>query len=104
MRGVNAGEHRYVSRKTRLRNRETVAATLPEIGRLRTEITLLGLSVSVITFSVASIKYLIRDNGIIGVDNIFAAGQLVPLLVGVFGLANSVASLFMDRRVLKPRC
>jgi len=82
---------------------EKAAAMPPDKGRPRTEVTLLGLSVSVIVFSVASIKFLIRDNGIIGVDDIFTAGQLVPLLVGVFRLANSVASLFVDRRVFKPR-
>lgn len=77
---------------------------MAEVVRPRTEISLLGLSVSVIVFSVVSIEYLIRDNNIVGVDDIFAAGQLVPLVVGIFGLANSSASLFVGSRLLRPRC
>ncbi|KAH8911746.1 hypothetical protein BR93DRAFT_12796 [Coniochaeta sp. PMI_546] len=72
--------------------------------RPKTEVSLLVLSVFVIIFSIVSVEKLIQDNRVVGVDAAFQAGQLIPLLVGVIGLFNTLLSILVRKSVFKPRC
>ena len=79
-------------------------ATKGESQRPETEIMLVVLSVGIIGLSVASIEYLIPANWLVGVNDIFAVGQIIPLLVGVMGLATTLVSIFWEGRIMEPRC
>lgn len=73
-------------------------------GRPQTEASLLALSVFVIVFSIVSAEDLIRRNHVEDVNDLFDAGQLVPLLVGAMGLFNTVVSILANRSMFRPRC
>lgn len=95
--GVVSGRSRNV--RTAKENGESISPQRP-----KTEVVLLALSVFVIIFSIISIENLIRDNRAIDVDQAFEAGQLIPLLVGVIGLFNTLLSILVRMSVFKPRC
>ncbi|KAK3328801.1 hypothetical protein B0H66DRAFT_585386 [Apodospora peruviana] len=75
-----------------------------ERPRAKVEITLVTLSITVIALSVGSIEYLISANGLTGVNDIFAVGQIIPLLVGAMGLATTFFEITWEKRVLEARC
>ncbi|KAK4442876.1 hypothetical protein QBC34DRAFT_452836 [Podospora aff. communis PSN243] len=72
--------------------------------RARTDVLLLAFSVAVLVLSVWSVEYIIRENHLVGVDDIFQVGQVIPLLVGAIGLAMTLFSVVYERRILEPRC
>jgi len=57
-----------------------------------------------IAFSVASIEYLIGENRLVGVNELFDVGQLIPFLVGAFGLVGALVSIVFTGEIFKPRC
>ncbi|KAH7239553.1 hypothetical protein BKA59DRAFT_484661 [Fusarium tricinctum] len=71
--------------------------------RPQTDIALLAVSISVMALSIISIEYLIIDNHLVGVNDILEPGQLIPLIVGVFGLLGTVSPLF-EGALLRPQC
>lgn len=54
--------------------------------RPRTEITLMLLSIAMVILSITSTEYVLRENHIIAVDDIFNVGQVLAFLVGLFQL------------------
>ncbi|KAK3386009.1 hypothetical protein B0H63DRAFT_190579 [Podospora didyma] len=73
-------------------------------ARPQTEIPLLAISVAVIALSIASMERLVRENQLVGVDDLFAAGQIIPFIVGLAGLVNTVVPVVLFGKFLKPRC
>lgn len=71
--------------------------------RPQMDIALLAISISVMALSITSIEYLIIDNHLVGVNDILEPGQLIPLIVGAFGLLGAVSSLF-DGTLSRPQC
>jgi H+/gluconate symporter-like permease len=71
--------------------------------RPQTDIALLAVSISVMALSIISTEYLIIDNHLVGVNDILDPGQLIPLIVGVFGLLGTVSPLF-EGALLVPQC
>ena len=53
--------------------------------RRQIEVTLLFTSILVVVFSISIVEYLIRANHLIGVGTVMPIGQLIPLLMGIFG-------------------
>ncbi|KAM7205774.1 hypothetical protein V8F20_003007 [Naviculisporaceae sp. PSN 640] len=72
--------------------------------RPQVEITLVVTSLGGVILSVASVEYVIQANALQGVNDIFAVGQIIPLLVGTMGLLTTVISIFWENRILEPRC
>ncbi|KAK1772107.1 hypothetical protein QBC33DRAFT_139 [Phialemonium atrogriseum] len=77
-------------------------STVPEAPQ--TDIALLTVSVSAIVLSIISTEYLIRDNHLVGVDVLLQPGQLIPLIVGAFGLMEMGISLLSDGKLFKRQC
>jgi hypothetical protein len=71
--------------------------------RPQTDIALLAVSISVMVLSIISIEYSIIGNHLIGVNDILEPGQLIPLIVGIFGLLGTVSPLF-EGALSKPQC
>ncbi|KAI2626759.1 hypothetical protein GGR54DRAFT_483662 [Hypoxylon sp. NC1633] len=72
--------------------------------RPQTEITLMVLSIVMVILSIVSAEYVIRANHLTGVDDIFAVGQLLAFLVGLFQLLNALVPIFIKGRLWAPRC
>ena len=68
------------------------------------ELSLLLISGIIIILSIASIEYLIKANNIVDIDDVNSIGQLLPLLVGVFGIADAVFDISQSPKVFAPRC
>jgi hypothetical protein len=68
----------------RFRDRFDHAMKRPRRQRPQVEIMLLLLSAGLIAFSIAVVEYLIRVNGITGLQQIDAVGQFIPFLIGIF--------------------
>ncbi|KAK5656666.1 hypothetical protein OQA88_4646 [Cercophora sp. LCS_1] len=73
-------------------------------ARLQTEIPFLLLSLAIILFSVMTTEILVHGNRIEGVDEIGSVGQLIPFLVGLFGLLASLASIKARHLLRQKRC
>jgi hypothetical protein len=63
-------------------------------SRVKTDVMLFSFSVTVMALSISSIEYLIRENHLVGVDDIFSFGQVISLLVGSIGLATTLFLYF----------
>ncbi|KAI1376886.1 hypothetical protein F4677DRAFT_77316 [Hypoxylon crocopeplum] len=72
--------------------------------RPQTEIILMILSIAMAVLSVASAEYIVRANHLVAVDDIFAVGQLLAFLVGLFQLLNALVPIFFKGRLWAPRC
>ncbi|KAK3358163.1 hypothetical protein B0T25DRAFT_177344 [Lasiosphaeria hispida] len=72
--------------------------------RPTTDVLFLLLSIFIIAMSVVSVEYLIRANSMSELDDFFAVGQLIPFLIGLFGLVNTLVSISRQGRMLRPRC
>ncbi|RGP72656.1 hypothetical protein FLONG3_6664 [Fusarium longipes] len=71
--------------------------------RPQTDIVLLVVSISVMALSIISIEYGIIDNHLVGVNDILEPGQLIPLIVGLFGLLGAFIPLF-GGALSQPQC
>ncbi|KAK0745828.1 hypothetical protein B0T18DRAFT_410247 [Schizothecium vesticola] len=71
--------------------------------RPQVDVALLAVSVLVMALSIVSTEYLIIDNRLDGVNDILEPGQLIPLIVGTFGLLGIVSSMF-EGQLLRPQC
>lgn len=96
-----AVEHRMEDNATGTEGR---VETMRRRGRPQTELSLLVLSVFVIVFSILSAEELIKDNHVVDVNDVFDAGQLIPLLIGAMGLFSTLLSILVRRSFFKPRC
>ncbi|KAL7626541.1 hypothetical protein AAE478_003313 [Parahypoxylon ruwenzoriense] len=72
--------------------------------RPQTEITLVVLSIAMVILSIVSTEYVIRANHLTDVDDIFAVGQVLAFLVGLFQLVNTLVPIFFEGRFWMPRC
>jgi hypothetical protein len=87
-------------RRGRTRYREVALQT----RRLQTDVALLLPSTGVIVVSIAAIEYLIRANQISALGDFFAVGQLIPFLIGLFGLVSALLTIARPKTLLAPRC
>jgi len=71
--------------------------------RPQTDIFLVAVSIFVMALAIISTEYLISDNRLIGVNDILEPGQLIPLIVGAFGLLGAVSPLF-EGSLSTPQC
>ncbi|KAB5581209.1 hypothetical protein GE09DRAFT_465352 [Coniochaeta sp. 2T2.1] len=90
--------------RTEIAREEAKGTPRDPARRRQTEISLLTLSIFVIVFSIVSIEKLIHDNRVVDVDDIFDAGQLIPLLVGAVGLFNTLLLIPAEILRCRQRC
>ncbi|KAI0382806.1 hypothetical protein F5Y04DRAFT_44064 [Hypomontagnella monticulosa] len=72
--------------------------------RPRTEVSLMLLSIAMIILSITSTEYVLRENHVGEVDDIFMVGQVLAFLVGLFQLLNTLIPIFFKGRLWAPRC
>jgi hypothetical protein len=80
-----------------------VGAQKPETQRLQIDVGLFAVSILLLAFSIVSTERLIKDNHLVGVNDILETGQLIPHIVGAFGLLGAVCSLY-EGNLTKPLC
>jgi hypothetical protein len=68
------------------------------------EMSFLLFSLTVIIVSISAVEYLVRANGITGIWEIAAVGQLLPLLSGIFGLLEVLYDIDIKRLWRLSRC
>jgi len=55
-------------------------------------------------FSIVTIEYLIRANYISALGDFFAVRQLIPFLLGLFGLVSALVTIATPKKLLAARC
>jgi hypothetical protein len=88
----------------RFRDRFDHAMKRPRKQRPQVEIVLLLLSAGLIAFSIAVVEYLIRANGITGLQHIDAVGQLIPFLIGILECTSISWRIVIKGLFRKRRC
>ncbi|KAE9366435.1 hypothetical protein N431DRAFT_430505 [Stipitochalara longipes BDJ] len=88
----------------RFQDRFENAMKRPKKQRPQVEITLLVLSAGLIAFSVVVVEYLIKVNGITGLQEIDAVGQLIPFLIGILELTSIGWKILAKGLFFKKRC
>jgi hypothetical protein len=53
-------------------------------------------SLGVIVWSILSVELTLKWNGIKGVDEINSAGQIIPFIIGVFGLCRTAHLIYFS--------
>lgn len=88
----------------RFRDRFDHAMKRPRRQRPQVEILLLLLSAGLIGFSIAVVEYLIRVNGITGLQQIDAVGQLIPFLIGILECTSICWRIVIKGLFWKRKC
>ncbi|PMD34566.1 hypothetical protein L207DRAFT_516732 [Hyaloscypha variabilis F] len=88
----------------RFQDRFENAMRRPKKQRPQVEIALLVLSGGLIAFSVVVVEYLIRVNGVTGLGDIDAVGQLIPFLIGILELTSIGWKILIKGLFFKKRC
>lgn len=88
----------------RFQDRFDDAMKRPRRQRPQVEIMLLLLSAGLIAFSIAVVEYLIRVNGITGLQQIDAVGQLIPFLIGILECTSIIWRIVIKGLLWKKKC
>ncbi len=88
----------------RFHDRFDHAMKRPRRQRPQVEIALLVLSAGLTAFSIRVVEYLIKVNGITGLQQIDAVGQLIPFLIGILECTSIIWRIVVKGLFCKKKC
>ena len=76
----------------------TIAGKIvPTDDRQKLSVEFLLISSIIIVVSIAAVEYLIKANNITDINQVLSVGQFIPLMVGIFGFADILFSLWKEK-------